>query len=110
MWTRKHGLTGNNLRVLESLVKFCLQFYFKIYSDIKIYHLIVDDPYHALTSIRILRTQPKKIRDAITLFVRKGAWYSHPEPDTLLAGQPHPLREEVCHQPGAQVEEWEGVW
>ena len=79
MWTRKHGLTGNNLRVLESLVKFCLQFYFKIYFDIKVRHLIVDAPYHVLTSIRILRTQPKKIRDAITPFVRKGAWYSHPE-------------------------------
>ena len=25
MWTRKHGLSGNNLRVLESLAKFCLQ-------------------------------------------------------------------------------------
>ena len=34
MWTRKHGLTGNNLRVLESLAKFCLQFYFKIYFDV----------------------------------------------------------------------------
>jgi len=37
MWTRKHGLSGNNLRVLESLAKFCL-------------HCTV------LTGLRILRT------------------------------------------------------
>ena len=79
MWTRKHGLTGNNLRVLESLAKFCLQFYFKIYFDVKVRHLIVDAPYHVLTGLRILRTQPKKVRDAITFYVRTGAWYSHPE-------------------------------
>ena len=46
LWTRKHGLSGSNLRVLESLVKFCLQFYFKIYF---VRHLIVDAPYHVLT-------------------------------------------------------------
>ena len=79
MWTRKHGLSGSNLSVLESLVKFCLQFYFKIYFDIKVRHLIVDAPYHVLTSLRILKAQPKKVRDAIIFYVRKGAWYPHPE-------------------------------
>ena len=28
LWTRKHGLTGHNLKVLELLVRFCLEFYF----------------------------------------------------------------------------------
>jgi len=79
MWKRKHGLSRSNLRVLESLVKFCLQFYFKIYFDIKVRHLIVDAPYHVLTSLRILRGQPKKVRDPIIFYVRKGAWYAHPE-------------------------------
>ena len=79
LWTRKHGLTGKNLKILESLVIFCLQFYFKVYFDVKVKHLIVDAPYHVLTGLRILRTQPKKVRDAITFYVRSGAWYSHPE-------------------------------
>ena len=77
MWKRR--LSGSNLRVLESLVKFCLQFYFKIYFDIKVRHLIFDAPYNVLTSLRILRAQPKKVRDAIIFYVRKGAWYAHPE-------------------------------
>ena len=65
MWTREHGLTGQNLHTLEILVKFCLQLYFKIYLDIKVKHLIVDAPYHILTSLR--------------LYVRTGAKYAHPE-------------------------------
>jgi hypothetical protein len=79
MWTRQHGLTGQSLRTLEVLVKFCLQFYFKIYFDIKVKHLIVDAPYHILTGLRILKTQPKKVKDAITFYVRTGAWFAHPE-------------------------------
>ena len=79
MWTRKHSLSGKPLKILESLVKFCLQFYFKIYFDVKVRHLIVDTPYHVLTGLRILRTQPKKVKDAITPYVKTGAWYSHPE-------------------------------
>ena len=79
LWTRKHGLTGSDLKVLEMLVKFCLEYYFKLYFDSKVNHLIVDAPYHILTSLRILRSQPKKVRDAVTFYIRKGAWYSHPE-------------------------------
>ena len=67
------------MRALGSLVKFCLQYYFKIYFDVKVRHFIVDAPYHVLTGLRILRTQPKKVRDVITFYVRTGAWYSHPE-------------------------------
>jgi len=79
MWTRKHGLSGHNLKVLRLLVKFCLEFYFKIYFDIKVKHHIEDAPYHLLSQIRILKTQPKIDRDAVTFYIRKGAWYSHPE-------------------------------
>ena len=79
LWTRKHGLSGSNLKVLEMLVKFCLESYFNLYFDIKVKHMIVDAPYHILTSLRILKTQPKKVRDAVTFYIRTGAWYSHPE-------------------------------
>ena len=79
LWTRKHGLTGSDFKILELLVKFCLEWYFKLYFDMKVKHLIVDAPYHILTSLRILKTQPKRVRDAITFYIRTGAWYSHPE-------------------------------
>ena len=38
MWTRKHGLTGQDLRTLETLVKYCIEMYFKVHFDIKIQH------------------------------------------------------------------------
>ena len=71
LWTRKHGLSGATFKVLEILVK-----YFKLYFDIKVKHFIAD-AYHILTGLRIIRTQPKKIRDVVTLYIRTGAWYSH---------------------------------
>ena len=79
LWTRKHGLTGHNLKVLELLVRFCLEFYFKIYFDLKVKHRLVDAPYHILTQLRILKTLPKKLRDAVTFYIRTGAWYAHHE-------------------------------
>ena len=61
LWTRKHGLSGSNLKVLEMLVKFCLESYFNLYFDIKVKHMIVDAPYHILTSLRILKTQSNPV-------------------------------------------------
>ena len=79
LWTRKHDLTGKNLKMLEMLAKFCLQHYFKLFYDIKVKHLIQDAPYHILTSVRLLRQQPKKVQDAVTFYLRTGAWFSHSE-------------------------------
>ena len=48
VWTREHGLTGPNKKTLEILVKFCLQYYFKLFFDMKVKHFIVDAPYRTL--------------------------------------------------------------
>ena len=79
MWTRDHGLSGAPLEILRILVKFCLTMYFKLFFDIKTRPLIVEAPYHILTSLRILKTQPKVVQDTITFYIRKNAWYAHPE-------------------------------
>ena len=51
MWTRHHGLTGKDAKVLETLVRFCLEMYFKLYFDIKVKHFIVDAPSHIITEL-----------------------------------------------------------
>ena len=79
MWTRKHGLKGYPLKILRVLVKFCLTMYFKCFFDIKVRHLLVDAPYHILTTLRILKTQPKIVQKTVTFYIRKNAWYAHPE-------------------------------
>ena len=71
MWTRKHGLTSQALRTLEVLVKFCLTYYFKLYFDMKVKHYISDAPYHILTSLRLLKTQPKKVVQIIIIQKKK---------------------------------------
>lgn len=77
MWTRHHGLIDQDLKTLEILVCFCIEMYFKLYYDIKVQHKLQDGPYHILTQLRILKTQPKKVRDIATFYVRTGAWFAH---------------------------------
>ena len=69
-------------------MKFCLTYYFKLYFDIEVKLFIKDALYHILTSLRILRSQPKKVKDIITFYVRTGAWYAHP--DCVLLSRPNP--------------------
>ena len=45
----------------------------------KVKHYISGAPYHIRTSLRLLKTQPKKVRDSITYYIRTGAWYAHTE-------------------------------
>lgn len=61
------------------LVKFCLEWYFNLYFDMKVKHLIVDAPYHILTSLRIPKAQFKRVHDAVTFYLRTGGCYSNPE-------------------------------
>jgi hypothetical protein len=79
MWTRDHGLIGREAKNLETLVRFCLQSYFKLFFDIKVKHHLIHGPYHVLTQLRILRTLSRQVKDIITPYVRTGAWYSHSE-------------------------------
>ena len=60
-------------------MKFCQEYFFKLYFDMKVRHTIVDVPFHILTGLRIPRTQPEKVKDAVTFYVTTGARYSHPE-------------------------------
>lgn len=54
---------GKKFKVLKVLVRFCLEYYFKLYY-MKVKHYLVDASYHILTSLRILRIPPKKAREA----------------------------------------------
>ena len=58
LWTRKHGLTGKDLRTLRLLVKFVL----------KVQHLIVDAPYNILylyyDKTRDIRSNMRELKKA----------------------------------------------
>ena len=79
LWTRHHGLVKKQKQLLELLVRFFINFNFKLYFDIKVKHLIVDAPRHILTSLRLLRSEPKAVTEIISPFIQSGSWHSHPE-------------------------------
>ena len=58
LWTREHCMTGKYAKNLETLVRFCTQMYFKLYFVISFKHRLENNPYHILTELRILKTQP----------------------------------------------------
>lgn len=60
-------------------MRLCVQYYFKFHFDDNIEHFIADAHFYILISLRILRTKTKNVKDAITFYVWKGAWYSHTE-------------------------------
>ena len=79
LWTRHHGLSKKNARLLEQLARFFINYYFKLYFDIKVRHRIIDAPRHILTSLRLLRSEPKAISDIISPYIQSGAWHAHSE-------------------------------
>ena len=79
LWTRDHGLSGADFETLETLTKFCLDMYFKLYFDISVHNKLEDGPTHILTELRILRTLPDSVKEIVTPYVRTGAWFSHSE-------------------------------
>ena len=77
--TRHHGLDKREKKVLDTLAKFFANFYIKLYFDIKVNHLLVQAPRHILTSLRLLKAEPKEVVSIITPYIQSEAWNSHPE-------------------------------
>ena len=88
-WTRKRSLSEDEEKSLETLVKFCSLFYFKLYFEIVVKNKITDGPYHVLSCLRLLRCQEEKVRETISPYVQSEAWFSHSENIllSLLASQ-----------------------
>ena len=79
LWVREHKFHGETLRNFEHIVNFVVQSYFKLYFDIKVKNHLVFGPIHILTSLRIFRTQPKEVQDAIKDTIIRGAYHAHSE-------------------------------
>ena len=83
LWMCDHGLTGEVLRILEVLVRFCIDVYFKLYYDIKVKHTIKDAPLHLVHALELLEQQSGEVQDIIRDVVIRGAYSAHSE--NLLA-------------------------
>ena len=63
LWMRYHGLEGKNL---ETIVKFCISAYFKLFFEIKVQHHIKYAPQHILSALKLLKDQTPQVRAIIT--------------------------------------------
>ena len=83
LWMCDHGLTGEVLRKLEVLVRFCINVYFKLYFDIKVKHHIKDAPHHFIHGLELLEQQSDEVKTIITDVIIRGSYSAHSE--NLLA-------------------------
>jgi hypothetical protein len=71
------------LKILEVLVRFSIDIYFKLYYDIKVKHHIKDAPVHLLNALQLLGQHSKEVKDIITPVIIRGSYSAHSE--NLLA-------------------------
>lgn len=90
---RYHGLEGENLKNLETIVKFCISAYFKLFFEIKVQHHIKYAPQHILSALKLLKDQTPQVRAIITPVVERGAYHAHSE-SVLLSLLSSELRED----------------
>ena len=62
LWMCDHGLTGEVLRVLEVLVRFCIDVYFKLYYDIKVKHHVKDSSFHLVSALDLMEQQTDEVK------------------------------------------------
>ena len=79
LWMSDHGLTGETLRILEVLVRFTINVYFKLYFDIKAKHSIKDAPFHLVHMSELLAQQSDEVKAVVTEVIVRGAYSAHSE-------------------------------
>ena len=69
MHKKTWSIEGQSMITLNLLASYAVKSYFKLNFDIEVKHKMEDAPYHILTKMRILRTQPKEVKDIVTKYV-----------------------------------------
>ena len=72
-----HRLTGKQVRILEVLVRFTIDVYFKMYYDIKVQHHIKDAPLHLVHTLQLLAQQSEEVKEVVTEVIVRGAYSAH---------------------------------
>ena len=67
------------MRILEVLVRFTIDVYFKMYFDIKVQHSIKDAPLHLVNTLQFLAQQTDEVKDVVTEVIVRGAYSAHSE-------------------------------
>ena len=79
LWMCDHGLKGEVLRKLRLIVNFVCNVYFPMFFEIKVKNSIISGPRHIITLLRLLRSQPAEVLQAVSPYIKTGAWFAHSE-------------------------------
>ena len=87
LYTSKHGLSGELLLRLETVVTYIVSVYGLMWFQIKVKHSWIEGPRHVLTHLSLLKLQSPEVRAVLLPYLRTSAWYPHSESilQTLLA-------------------------
>ena len=85
----KHGLSGELLERLETIVTYIVSVYGLMWFQIKVKHSWIEGPRHVLTLLILLKLQSPEVQAVLLSYLRISAWYAHSESilQTLLASQ-----------------------
>ncbi|KAM5180695.1 uncharacterized protein ACMZJ9_001222, partial [Mantella aurantiaca] len=89
IWVSKHGLKGNNLKMLQLLVEYIVGDYYPCWFSIKSKFSWVEGPRHILYQLKLLKSQKKAVADIVLPTIQRSSWFAFSEMvlQTLLCSE-----------------------
>ena len=79
MWMSDHGLSGDLLERLRTLVTYIMTVYVPMWFDIKVHHSWIEGPRHVLTHLQLLRLQAPDVQKILLPYLKTSSWFAHSE-------------------------------
>ena len=79
MWESEHGLEGELLQRLETIITFIVSEYCPMWFDIKMKHSWLQGPRHVLKELSLFRLQSTEVQEILLPTLKRSAWNSHSE-------------------------------
>jgi hypothetical protein len=79
MWMSKHGLAGELLERMETIVTYLVSTYIPMWFQIKVKHSWLYGPRHVLTHLQLLKLQSPRVQVILMPYLRTSSWYAHSE-------------------------------
>ena len=95
MWTRQHGLEGELLKRLETIVTYLVSLYFPMFFLIKVKHSWIEGPRHVLHELSLFKLQKLSVQELLLPTLQRSSWNSHSESvlQTMLCSEDKEERE-----------------
>ena len=80
LWTRVHGLVGQDLENLRLICLFIVGVYYKLWFNIKRDHKLVDGPHHMLKQVQLVSKYcSDEVRAVVDPYITRNSYFAHPE-------------------------------